>query len=198
MTQPVDEILEVLANSGLLLKQDKNLPNVVSLITGETLSKSWWSHPKGRQIFGVLAQLADHPDVLFTKLLHRKVTLVHRELWPALLAVAGARDAWQLRGLSPAAVKLLDTVDQSTSLVRGSGDAVKEIECRLLLHAEEIHAESGRHETLLNTWVQWSLGAGVEPLESSAAGRRKLAEAASALGAAASALPWPADLDKVI
>jgi hypothetical protein len=195
MTQPLDAILDVLAKSGLLLKQDKNLPNVVSLITGEALDTSWWSHPQGRLIFTVLAQLADHPDVLFAKLLHRKVTLVHRKLWPALLAVACAREAWQLRGLSASASELLAKADDSASPVRDSGKAVKELEYRLLLHTEEVHTESGRHETALITWPRWARRVGVESLESPAAGRRQLAQAAFAQGATPSALPWPADAD---
>ena len=36
--------------------------------------------PKGRVIFAVLSELADHPDVLFTKLLGGRTTLVHRRL----------------------------------------------------------------------------------------------------------------------
>jgi hypothetical protein len=31
------------------------------------------------------------------------VTLVHRKLWPAVLAVGAAGEPWQLRGLSSAA-----------------------------------------------------------------------------------------------
>jgi hypothetical protein len=69
MAKPTRIILDVLSSSGLLLKQDKLLPNVITLVTGESLRTSWWSHPKGRLIFAVLGELADHPDVLFVKLL---------------------------------------------------------------------------------------------------------------------------------
>lgn len=81
---------------------------MVGILTGESLSTSWWSHPRGRLVFAVLSQLADHPDVLFAKLLYRKDTLIHRRLWPAVLAVGLAREPWQTRGLSDDAKRLLE------------------------------------------------------------------------------------------
>src|SRR5260370_32196211 len=98
--RPADSVLAALTANGLLLTQDKALPNVVGILTGESLRTSWWGHPKAHLIFSVLSELADHPDVLFTKLLYRKDTLVHRSLWSAVLAVAGAREQWQVPRLS--------------------------------------------------------------------------------------------------
>src|SRR5258708_1963400 len=139
---PTEQVLAALTSHGLLLKQDKAIPNVVGIITGESLRTSWWSHPKGRLIFSVLSELADHPDVLFTKLLHRKDTLVHRSLWSALLAIARSREPWQLRGLSASATSLLDRVDHGEGPVRASGAPVKELETHLLTVAREVHTES--------------------------------------------------------
>ena len=70
--------MDALVQNGLLLKQDKSLPSVVGIFTGETVSGSWWSHPRAHEIFAVLNELTDHSDVLVTKLLYRKDTLVHR------------------------------------------------------------------------------------------------------------------------
>ena len=190
MAKPTARVLDILSQSGLLLKQDKCLPNVVTLVTGESLSTSWWSHPKGRLIFAVLSELSDHPDVLFTKLLYRKVTLVHRRLWPALLAVASAGEPWQKRGLLPAARALLTSVTESNTAVRGSGQAVKELEFRLLVRADQVHTESGHHETALESWSVWRRRVGVKPLRSALRGRQVLEQAANAIGAAPSALPW--------
>ena len=94
-------LMRLLSEQGLLLQQDKVLPNVVALVTGETLSGSWWQHPQARAIFQSLGELADHPDVLLTKLVSGKVTLVHRRLWPAVLAVAIAREPGNLRDCRP-------------------------------------------------------------------------------------------------
>jgi hypothetical protein len=197
MAKPTRIILDVLSSSGLLLKQDKLLPNVITLVTGESLRTSWWSHPKGRLIFAVLGELADHPDVLFVKLLYGKDTLVHRRLWPALLAVAMARDPWQLRNLSAAGRKLLATLTDSKGAVRSSGKTVKEIETRLLAHAEQVHTESGRHEIVLEPWSVWQRRLRVKPLRSQTAssaahGRQQIEEAVAAIGAPLSALPWSA------
>src|SRR6266853_616566 len=79
---PTAEVLQTLVRFGLLLKQDKHLPSVVTILTGEPLATSWWSHPQSQLIFRVLSALADHPEVLVTKLLLSKDTLVHRTLWP--------------------------------------------------------------------------------------------------------------------
>jgi len=120
--------------------------STVTVLTGQSLTTSWWSHPEARLIFAVLSDLSDHPDVLFTKLVQRKVTLVHRSLWPALLAVAAAGEPWQLDRLSAPARALLSVVNGSKEAVRCSGKPAKEIEARLLAHATQVHTESGRHE----------------------------------------------------
>jgi hypothetical protein len=197
MPTPTKIVLDALSSTGLLLKQDKLLPNVVTFVTGESLPISWWSHPKGRLIFAVLSELADHRDVLFVKLLHGKDTLVHRRLWLALLAVVTGGETWQSRNLSASGRRLLATLNDSKTAVRGSGPAVKEIESRLLAHAEQVHTESGRHEIVLEPWSAWQRRVRVKPLESRAAssprlGRLKIEESVVAIGAPLSALPWVA------
>jgi hypothetical protein len=189
--QPVTRVLTALAGKGLLLKQDKTLPNVVGILTGESLRTSWWSHPKAHLIFAVLSELADHPDVLFTKLLHRKDTLVHRSLWPAVLAVGSVRDQWQLQGLSGEAKRLLERLDRGGSPVRAVGAPVKELETRLLVTTQEIHTASGRHEMALESWYAWSRRVGCSAIQSVPRARKALEEAAVTLGAPLKALPWP-------
>jgi len=78
---------------GLLMQQDKSLTSVVSLVTGESLRTSWWSHPRAKEIFTILRRLEEVS--LATKLVAGKVTLVHRRLWPALLTVATIGEPWQ-------------------------------------------------------------------------------------------------------
>jgi hypothetical protein len=190
--QAAEEVLAALRAKGLLLQQDKALPSVVGLVTGEPLRASWWSHPKGRLIFAVLSELADRPDVLFTKLLSQKVTLVHRRLWPALLTVGAARDAWQLDRLSPAARRVLGRVDRGDAAVHASGAAARELESRLLLVARQVHTESGRHEIALQDWCAWAAAVKCRRVRPVAAARRTLERAASRLGAPVGALPWNA------
>jgi hypothetical protein len=183
-------VLRELRGRGLLLQQDKALPSVVGLVTGEALRGSWWNHPKGRLIFAILSELADRPDVLFTKLIAGKSTLVHRRLWPALAAAGSSREAWQLQGLSPAASRLLARVARGRGTVRASGAPVKELETRLLVVARQVHTESGRHEIVLEDWRQWSSTVRLPPLRSVASAKRRLDRAVLRLGAPPESLPW--------
>jgi len=187
---PAAAVLAALAQHGLLLKQDKQLPSVVTIVTGEKLSTSWWSHPKGKLIFRVLAELADHPDVIVTKLIAGKDTLVHRRLWPALVAVGASGERWQREKLSPSARALLAKADRSKEPIRASGAAVKELASRLLVHAVEEHTETGRHEIVVQTWSSWAKQAGVREKLSPTQGRKAIEDACGAMGAPSSALPW--------
>ena len=183
--------LKALARTGLLLKQDKHLPSVVGLIAGGPVAGSWWSHPQGRLMFRVLATLADHPDVLLSKLLFAKDTLVHRALWPALLAVADAAEPWQTQRLSSQARALLKRARAAKTPLGASGPPVRELQSRLLLHAAEVHTPSGRHQIVLSEWAAWAEQVGAAPLASAGEGREQLSRACAALGAPLSALPWP-------
>ncbi len=83
-----------LKRSGLLLLADRRLPSITTFVVGKPIRGSWWGHHKGREIFQVVSQIADHPDVAVTKLISGKVTFVHRKLWPALLTIGTAREPW--------------------------------------------------------------------------------------------------------
>ena len=189
--RPADPVLAALTANGLLLTQDKALPNVVGILTGESLRTSWWGHPKAHLIFSVLSELTDHPDVLFTKLLYRKDTLVHRSLWPAVLAVGSARDRWQVQGLSVDAKRLLERLRKGGGPIRGVGAPVKELERRLLVTTQEIHTESGRHEMVLESWLAWSRRVDCTAIQSVPRARKALEGAAVRLGAPLTSLPWP-------
>lgn len=150
----IDDVLSALQTHGLILLQDKTLPNVVSLITGEAVGGSWWSHPKSHAIFACVQQLKQRLDVTSAHLVDKKVTFVHRRLWPALLAVAEGREAWQTRGLSDECRGLLHRVEQERS-VHATGPAARQLQERLLVHGEEEHTEKGSHGQVLRTWAEW-------------------------------------------
>lgn len=72
------------------------VPSVAEAIVGEPIVGSWWSHPKGQQIFDALSTIDDDRDnIRCFKLVDHKVTYVHKRLWPAVakLAQAGVLDA---------------------------------------------------------------------------------------------------------
>ena len=64
------------------------VPSVAEAVAGAPIRGSWWSHPRGKQIFAALAKIGDSPDIRCFRLIDRKVTLVHRRLWPALVRLA--------------------------------------------------------------------------------------------------------------
>ena len=65
------------------------MPNLAEAVAGAPIRGGWWGHPKGREIFRALQEVADSPDVLCFRLVARKITFVHRRLWPALVRLAG-------------------------------------------------------------------------------------------------------------
>jgi len=182
-------VAAALARYGLLLKQDKVLPSVVTMMTGGPLSASWWGHPKGREIFACLCRLADDPDVLVTKLISRKDTFVHRELWPSLLAVATAHESWQLDGLARESRKLWQEVEAKGAIL-ASGKTAAELETRLLVHGEQVHTESGAHKNRLESWAAWCERVDLKTDMVAAAGRARLEQAVVAIGGTGRELPW--------
>lgn len=159
------KVFNKLTELGFLLVSGSEVPDVRTLITGETAKGSWWADPAAHEIFAVNELLEDHPDVIITKLISGKVTFVHRELWRKLFAVASAREDWQLRGLSVPAQLLLRELDKKRSLFTHklpkssgpkAGEIARELELRLLIHSEQVHTESGSHAKLLETWEHWA------------------------------------------
>ncbi len=189
-----DAVLSALAEGGLLLLSDPKRRNAVEVVTGQFPKGSWWSHPAANRIYDILQEVMSHPDVLTTKLVAGKVTLVHRRLFPALLAVATAREPWQLEGLSSGAQALLQALDDGTWAPTReaplSRTAVKELEPRLLVRAESEHGKEGRHETRVESWTTWAARVDVTAAASVSESKRLLAEAAATLGPPAAELPF--------
>jgi len=181
----MDGVERSLIRYGLLLQQDKRLPSVVGIIAGGALRGSWWSHPKAQAIFARLERLDDDEDVLASRLVAGKVTYVHRKLWPAFLSVATSNATWQYDGLSAGARALL-----ARAPVRAKGDAVRELQDRLLVAAAEVHTESGRHEIEIEPWDAWARRHRAAPMQDIDAAREELERAVMAIGAPLSSLRW--------
>ena len=164
-----------LKRSGLVLLADNKLPSISTFVVGEPIRGSWWGHPRGRDIFRVVCRIVDHPDVAVTKLISGKVTFVHRKLWPALLTVGMSREPWQMNGLSRKARNLLQIVDRkrearsdrlpASPKAKHSSwrEAIRELEERLLVYAEEFHSETGAHAKRLESWRHWAARVGLKP-----------------------------------
>jgi hypothetical protein len=150
-----EDLLERLREFDLLLDTDAKFPSIAGYIVGGEVHGSWWAHPQSHEVFRVANALRDHADVLTIKLISGKVTMVHRPLWPAILAIGLAREPWQTSGLSKEAAALLNKVDKSGN-ASATGDAVRELERRLLIHAKSVHSEQGHHVKQLETWNAWA------------------------------------------
>ena len=201
-----DKVFSRLHEFGFLLLTDSSLPSVSRLVADAPVRGSWWSHEKAQEIFAVSEMLEDHPDVLIVKLISEKVTFVHRELWGHVYSIGVAREDWQLKNLTPVAKQLLKTLDAEGCLQTNKlkkfgpkpGDAARELERRLLLHANQIHTESGAHAKVIETWDTWAQRAGFRPrAKSPATARRSLGKRLNEINAnfgGDGRLPWPSNL----
>jgi hypothetical protein len=195
-------VWQALSRWGLLLESDKALPSVATIIAEGPISGSWWGHTKGGRIYAALQALGERGDVLCLKLVSGKVTFVHQRLWPAVLAVARAREPWQLAGLTAEAASLLDLVEGAGSIRldelpdagRVHREAARDLEHRLLVHGDEIHTAGGAHAKRLESWSLWSSEKGWKaPLFSSAGAQEAIEAAVLALNVnfnARARLPW--------
>jgi hypothetical protein len=81
--------LDWVRDNGIVLQSAHGaVPNLAEYVAGEPIRGSWWGHPAGHRIFNVLNQVRSSPEVVATRLIDGKVTLVHRRLWPALARIA--------------------------------------------------------------------------------------------------------------
>jgi len=151
----LEDLLDRLQEFDLLLDTDPKFPSVTGLTVGDTGGRSWWAHPQAKQMYGLSCGLRDHPDVLMVKLISGKVTFIHRPLWPAIFAIGTSREPWQMDGLSKEAKALLKKTDRQGN-VESSGDPVRELEARLLVHATSVHTEHGFHMKEVRSWAVWA------------------------------------------
>jgi hypothetical protein len=82
---------------GIVLQSARGpLPNLAEWIAGEPIRGSWWGHPCGHEIFAALTRLHESGDVVATRLVAGRITLVHRRVWPSLVRLADRFDAERL------------------------------------------------------------------------------------------------------
>ncbi|MGA7846155.1 MAG: hypothetical protein WCB18_03580 [Thermoplasmata archaeon] len=178
-----------LRRRGLLPFTDPESPSLVSIVAGAPVSGSWWGHPAGHAIYGVGEALESGPDVLLVRLWRAKQTLVHRRLWPALVAVGSSRARWQLDGLSEDGQYLLAQVNEGgvvrNDLPRGYAafrPALRELEKRLLVLTRSVHTPTGAHALEARSWSDWRKKVRAPTYRGSvASAQRKLEDAARPL-----------------
>lgn len=176
-TRVARRVLGELRERGWLLQADAELPNVAALAVGEPIRGSWWAHPSSNLVYWVLQDLEDSPEVLRVKLVRGKQTLLHRSLWPELVAAGAARQRWQTAGLTRGGRSLLGRTERAEALrldrlerwtdAAKPGDAARELEARMLVYSHEVHTETGKHAKELETWARLAtrLGLGAKRLD---------------------------------
>jgi enamine deaminase RidA (YjgF/YER057c/UK114 family) len=83
------DVLSFVEKHGVVLQAARSsVPSLAEAVAGERIRGSWWSHPKGREIYRAVELVCESPDVLVCKLVQGKITYVHRRLWPALVKLA--------------------------------------------------------------------------------------------------------------
>jgi hypothetical protein len=81
--------LDWLRDQGVVMQSARGpVPSLAERVAGAPIRGSWWGHPSGHEIYRVLNEIRASPDVVATRLINGKVTLIHRRLWPALVRVA--------------------------------------------------------------------------------------------------------------
>jgi hypothetical protein len=84
-----EEALDFVEKHGIVMQAARSsFPSLAEAVAGARIRGSWWSHPKGKDIFRAAQAVSESPDVLVCKLVEGKITYVHRRLWPALVTLA--------------------------------------------------------------------------------------------------------------
>jgi hypothetical protein len=82
------DLIAFIRSEGMVLQSARGpIPNLVSRIVGSPVSGNWWAHPQSHAIYRALQGVRASRDVMACRLVAGKVTLVHRRIWPTLLAL---------------------------------------------------------------------------------------------------------------
>jgi len=72
------EELDWVREQGVVMQSARGpVPSLAERIAGGPIRGSWWAQPSGQEIYRVLNEVRASPDVLATRLINGKVTLIH-------------------------------------------------------------------------------------------------------------------------
>jgi hypothetical protein len=146
--------LRHLAKEKFLLLVDNRQPSFVTLLTGEPIRGSWFSHPRGKVIHNTSNRLAERRELLALKLIDGKYTYVAPAMRDAAYAIAAGGAAWQEKKLTPPARRLLALLARKgtvpvTAAIKKDAALLEKL---LLCASEEEHTPGGKHVKVLVSW----------------------------------------------
>lgn len=84
-----EQALAFVEANGIVLESARGaVPTLAAVVAGEEIRGSWWSHPRGQEIFQLTRALRRSPEILVCRLVDGKISYVHRRLWPAVARLA--------------------------------------------------------------------------------------------------------------
>jgi hypothetical protein len=93
---PIQAIRFIKKHGIILESAHGSVRNLAEIVVGKKIRGNWWAHPKGREIFSLTRAVRDSNDILVCRLMHGKITYVHRRLWAALVRLAKQLDRERL------------------------------------------------------------------------------------------------------
>ena len=95
------QAIQFIKKHGIVLESAHgSVPNLAEAVTGEEIRGSWWAHPKSQIIFQLTRAVRDSDEILVCRLMHGKITYIHRRLWPPIVRLAkqfGNRNLGRIR-----------------------------------------------------------------------------------------------------
>jgi len=83
------QALSLIRKHGVMLEGARGpVANVVDAVAGGERRGSWWTHPRGREIFAITRAVRDSGYVAVIRLVNGHITYLHRRLWPAVARLA--------------------------------------------------------------------------------------------------------------
>ncbi|MCZ6619737.1 MAG: hypothetical protein O7E57_16580 [Gammaproteobacteria bacterium] len=75
--------MDFIRDKGVVLEAARGLePSLAQRVAGEPIKGSWWSHPKGHEIYQLTRKIHNSRAILICTLAQGRITYVHRRLWP--------------------------------------------------------------------------------------------------------------------
>lgn len=184
----IKKIIKIIEQHGIFLQQDKTRDNLVSLITGEFLSSSWWNHRDSHTIFRILEELSESPQLTLCKAVSGKVTFIHHRLWTALYTIGICKETWQIKPLKKDEALLFQKIELNKKL-ENPGKPVKRLEKLLLIHSLQVHSAAGKHITIARSWDDWAVENRVCTIDLAQA-KASFCAAVISIGGDEKDLPW--------